>query len=65
MKADQIFVDVQVSTFELEEFLQLLNDGGAIISSNECTPGEIAEAQADGRFYADSEGYGYIYDPLH
>lgn len=47
-----------------EEFLQLLHEGGAVVSSNECTPEEISEAEAEGRFYTDSEGYGYVYDPF-
>lgn len=47
------------------EFLQLLaEEGGAIVSSNECTTEEISDAQAEGRFYADSEGYGYVHNPF-
>lgn len=47
---------------EAEEFLRRLLDGGAITSSNEATPDEISLAQAEDRFFVDSEGYGFIYD---
>lgn len=46
----------------IEEFLQLVTRGGAITSSNECTPEEISLAQAEDRFFVDADGYGYVYD---
>ena len=39
---------------------QLITDGGAIVSSNECSEMEIANAQATGRFAVDAESYGYV-----
>jgi len=39
---------------------QLAHDGGAIVSSNDCSEMEIASAQADGRFAVDAECYGYV-----
>lgn len=39
---------------------QLAREGGAIVSSNECTPIEIADARATGRFAADEHGFGYV-----
>ena len=39
---------------------QLITDGGAIVSSNECSEMEIANAQATGRFAVDAECFGYV-----
>jgi len=39
---------------------QLITDGGAIVSSNECSEMEIANAKATGRFAVDAECYGYV-----
>lgn len=39
---------------------KLITDGGAIVSSNECSEMEIANAQATGRFAVDAEGFGYV-----
>lgn len=39
---------------------QLAQDSGAIVSSNDCSEMEIADAQATGRFAVDLEGFGYV-----
>ena len=39
---------------------QLDADGGAIVSSGECSEIEIAEARVTGRFAVNEEGYGYV-----
>lgn len=39
---------------------QLVNEGGAIVSSNDCSEMEIAFAQSEGRFAADDEGFGFV-----
>ena len=38
----------------------LSKSGGAIVSSGDASPIEIADAQATGRFATDEHGYGYI-----
>jgi len=44
------------------ELIQLLVEkGGAIVSSNDCSTFEISDAQATGRFAADEDGYGYVW----
>lgn len=45
---------------EIEKFLAKLRDGGAIVSSGKCSEIEIVNAQANGRFFVDSEGFGYV-----
>jgi hypothetical protein len=37
--------------------------GGSIVSSNVCSVGEIAAAQACGRFYVDEDGLGFVRRP--
>ena len=39
---------------------QLITDGGAIVSSNECSEIEIANAQATGRFMVRDDGMGFV-----
>jgi len=39
---------------------QLITDGGGIVSSNECSEMEIANAKATGRFAVDAECFGYV-----
>lgn len=39
---------------------QLISDGGAIVSSNDCSEMEIAFASAHGRFATDAEGFGFV-----
>jgi len=39
---------------------QLASKGGAIVSSNDCSELEIADAQATGRFAVDEEGLGFV-----
>jgi hypothetical protein len=39
---------------------QLREEGGAIVSSGDCSEMEIADARATGRFAADEFGYGYV-----
>lgn len=43
-----------------EILAQLVTEGGAIVSSNDCSTMEIADAQACGRFAVDDEGLGYV-----
>lgn len=48
----------------MEELLQKLkDDGGAIVTSNECTVFEIAGARADGRMFVDKDGIGFVLRP--
>ena len=42
---------------------RLVEDGGAIVGSRECSELEIACAQADGRMYVDDDGLGYVLRP--
>lgn len=50
-----------MKTLMLEELLyQLVVEGGAIVTSNECSQIEIADAQATGRWAVDHEGIGYV-----
>lgn len=44
-----------------QTFLEKLRDGGAIVSSNECSELEIMDARATDRFFADDEGFGYVW----
>jgi hypothetical protein len=39
---------------------QLIFEGGAIVSSNECSPTEIAIARTENRFAVDTEGIGFV-----
>lgn len=39
---------------------QLIEEGGAIVSSNICSLIEIADAKATGRFAVDDEGFGFV-----
>jgi len=39
---------------------QLVTDGGAIVSSGECSEMEIADAQATGRFSVREDGMGFV-----
>jgi hypothetical protein len=39
---------------------QLAADGGAIVTSGECSEMEIADAQATGRFYVREDGIGFV-----
>lgn len=39
---------------------QLVNEGGAIVTSNECSEMEIADARATGRMTVDENGIGYV-----
>ena len=51
-------------TTNLMTILQLINqlvtDGGAIVSSNECPEMEIKNAQSTGRFAVDEDGMGFV-----
>lgn len=48
-----------------EEFLKNLSEsGGAIISSSDCTPEEIEAARIEGRFFADDDNDGYVWEIL-
>jgi len=50
-----------------DQFLQKLalegGDKAVIISSNDCTPMEIAFARAEDRFYVNDEGFGFVLRP--
>jgi hypothetical protein len=39
---------------------QLVKEGGAIVTSNECSEMEIADARATGRMTVDENGIGYV-----
>lgn len=39
---------------------QLVTDGGAIVSSGDCSEIEIANAQATGRFSVRDDGMGFV-----
>lgn len=41
----------------------LIEGGGKIISSNDCTRSEIAQAAACNRMHIDENGFGFIYLP--
>jgi hypothetical protein len=41
-------------------FDKLIHEGGAIVSSNDCSPIEIADARATGRFAVDLDGMGFV-----
>lgn len=45
----------------MKEFLEKLRSGGAIVSSNECSQMELADANITGRFFIDEDGYGYVW----
>jgi len=42
---------------------QLIREGGAIVSSAECSDMEIAVAQSVGRFSVDENGFGFVRRP--
>ena len=45
-------------------FVRLLAEGGTIVSSNDCSPLEIAIARSHGRFWVDpTTAYGYVWQP--
>lgn len=44
----------------MELIQQLIREGGAIVSSNDCTEMEIVDARVHGRFAVDSEGMGFV-----
>jgi hypothetical protein len=46
-------------------FKQLLEGGGKIISSNNCSILEIAEACSCNRMWVDENGFGFIYVPYN
>lgn len=39
---------------------RIVDYGGAVVSSGECTEMEIANARARGDFYVDANGLGYV-----
>ncbi len=39
---------------------RIVDYGGAVVSSGECTEMEIADARARGDFYVDAKGLGYV-----
>jgi len=46
----------------MERFLEkLAAKGGAIVSSNECSEIEIADARLTDRFFVDANEYGYVW----
>ncbi len=48
-----------------EDFLKKLAiGGGAIISSSDCTPEEIADARANDNFFVDACNLGYVWMSL-
>lgn len=48
----------------MENLFTLLKEkGGRIVSSNDCSPVEIAEARACDRMFIDEDGFGFIYFP--
>ncbi len=42
---------------------QLIREGGAIVSSNDCGRLELSDAQAHGRFAVDVDGMGFVRRP--
>lgn len=47
----------------MHELFKMLKNGGKIVSSNDCTVLEIAEAQACKRMWVCDKGFGFIYFP--
>lgn len=45
----------------IEQAFFRLRDGGALVSSNECSVIEITNARSTNRFFVDDEGFGYVY----
>lgn len=46
----------------MEKLFKLLKEqGGQIVSSNDCTPLQIAHAGAIDRMFVDDDGFGFIY----
>jgi hypothetical protein len=39
---------------------QLSRDGGALVSSNDCSEIELADAKSTGRFAVDDDGFGFV-----
>ena len=44
-------------------FDDIVQHGGAIVSSGECSVGEIADVQACGRFHVREDGMGFVRRP--
>lgn len=49
--------------FDVARMLQLIDEGGWVVSSARCTPQEIAWARAEERFFVSSDGMGYVVRP--
>jgi hypothetical protein len=47
-----------------DEFLKNLQDGGAIISAEDCSDEDLAEARAEDRIYETPDGAAYVYTDL-
>ena len=47
----------------MQQLLEKLKEGGSIVSSNDCSQLEIAEAKACDRMHVDENGFGFIYFP--
>lgn len=47
----------------MKELFKMLLNGGKIVSSNELSVLEIAEAKADRRMWVCDKGYGFVYIP--
>lgn len=45
----------------MEELFKKLRNGGAIVSTNDLSETEIAEARACNRMWVDEDGFGYVY----
>lgn len=41
----------------------LIDERGAIVSSADCSPMELAFARSEGRFYVDGDGFGFVLRP--
>lgn len=53
-----------MSQATIEQLVQSLkNDGGCIVSTNDCGAMEIADAQARGDFAVDENGFGFVHRP--
>ncbi len=44
----------------IELIQQLVKEGGAIVSSNDCTEMELVDARLHGRFAVDDDGMGFV-----
>ena len=45
---------------ESELLSKLLKDGGVIVTSDQCSVMEIADARAHGRMYVNTDGIGFV-----